>query len=98
MFKKVASFFLVNSVGPHLKSEHFDQLEEALRRYPSLIEPLLTKTVASDPVLAAQLINRMQALVQSQALRRIIILWLAAEHLTSNSLTFLQVGYKLIKW
>merc|ERR1712192_268326 len=89
---EVASYFLVNSVGPHLKSDNFDQLEEALRRYPSLIEPLLTKTVASDPVLAAQLINRMQALVQSQALRRIILLWLAAEHLSSNSLIFLQAS------
>ena len=86
---------MVNSVGPHLKSEHFDQLEEALRQYPSLVEALLIKTAASDPTLAAQMINRMQALIQSQALRRIILLWLAGQQLSSNSLTFLQVGYRL---
>ena len=44
---KVASYFLVNCVGPHLKSEHFEQLEEALSQYPSLAEPLLTKTATS---------------------------------------------------
>jgi len=89
---EVASYFLVNSVGPHLKSEHFDQLEEALRRYPSLVEALLIKTATSDPTLAAQMINRMQALIQSQALRRIILLWLAGEQLSSTSLALLQAS------
>ena len=47
LFNKVASYFLINCVGPHIQSEHFDQLEEALSQYPSLAEPLLTKTAAS---------------------------------------------------
>jgi len=89
---EVASYFLVNCVGPHLKSEHFEQLEEALSQYSSLAEPLLRKTAASDPILAAQLINRIQALIQPQVLRRIILLWLAREQLSSTSLAFLQAS------
>jgi len=89
---EVASYFLINCVGPHIQSEHFDQLEEALSQYPSLAEPLLTKTAASDPTLAAQLIIRMQALIQPQALRRITFSWLAREQLSSTSLAFLQAS------
>ena len=93
---KVASYFLVRCVLSHLTCEHFDQLEKALRRYPSLAEPLISQTAASDPILAAQLVIRMyQALIQPQALRRIVLSWLAGGLLTSASLTFLQVWYKL---
>ena len=87
----MASYFLVNCVGPHIRSEHIEELEEVLSRYTSLAEPLLTKVAASDPTLAAQLITRVQALIQTQVLRRIVFSWLAREQLSSTSLALLQV-------
>jgi len=89
---EVASYFLVNCVGPHIRSEHIEKLEEVLSRYTSLAEPLLTKVAASDPTLAAQLITRVQALIQTQVLRRIVFSWLASEQLSSTSLALLQAS------
>merc|ERR1719348_2231430 len=89
---EVASYFLVNCVGPHIKSEHIEELAEVLSRYTSLAEPLLTKVAASEPSLAAQLITRVQALIQPQVLRRIVFSWLAREQLSSTSLALLQAS------
>jgi len=88
---EAASYFLVNKLGPHLTSENVDQLEGALQRYPSLTEPLLAQLAVSEHTLAAQLLTRMQALIQPHTLRRVLVAWLLQEPLTSTSPAFLQV-------
>merc|ERR1712037_320252 len=58
------------------------------KQFPQKYSPL----AASDPTLAAQLLTRMQALIQPQALRRITFSWLAREQLSPTSLAFLQAS------